>query len=197
MRLVQGDNVVEALAPNRSDQPCGKTVLPRRRWYDRPVPNAHGVQSARNDGAIDAIPIADEVAWRLIPWECLRYLAHDPFGCWICCDEAASFRIDALIWQRSRRAHRFDTRVQASEPFPLDQYPQLGALALVNENYKPSVSAVKRPLAMFLSFDGTSHLILRRTELMISVATTKLMNFTSNKRRTSRASAKGMNCQTA
>jgi hypothetical protein len=27
MCLAQGDNVVEALAPNRSDQPFGKTVI--------------------------------------------------------------------------------------------------------------------------------------------------------------------------
>lgn len=108
---------------------------------------------------------------------------------------AASFRIDALIRQRSRRAHRFDTREQASEPSPSIRFRS--ALALVNENYKPSVSAVKRPLAMLLSFNGTSHFILRRTELMISLARTKLRNFTSNKRRTNRASAKGMNCQTA
>ena len=41
------------------------TVLPRRRWCDGFVSNAHGVQSACNDSAIDAIPIADEVTWRV------------------------------------------------------------------------------------------------------------------------------------
>src|SRR6266567_6272083 len=86
MRLARDDNVVEALAPNRSDQPFGKTVLPRRRWCNGLVPNAHSVQSACNDGAIDAIPIANEVARRFNPRECLRYLARDPFGCRICCD---------------------------------------------------------------------------------------------------------------
>ena len=67
MRLARDDDVVEALAPNRSDQPFGKTVLPRRRWCDGLVPNAHSVQSACNDGAIDAILIADEVARRFNP----------------------------------------------------------------------------------------------------------------------------------
>jgi hypothetical protein len=52
-------------SPDRSDQPFGKTVLPRRRRCSGLVPNAHSVQSARNDGAIDAIPIADEVARRV------------------------------------------------------------------------------------------------------------------------------------
>ena len=71
MRLAQDDDMVDALAPDRSDQSFGKTVLPRRRWCDGFVPYAHGVQSACDDGAIDAIPIPDEVAWRLIPGECL------------------------------------------------------------------------------------------------------------------------------
>jgi hypothetical protein len=56
MRLARDDNVVEAFAPDRSDQPFGKTVLPRRRRCSGLVANAHSVQSARNDGAIDAIP---------------------------------------------------------------------------------------------------------------------------------------------
>jgi len=59
MRLAQDDDMVDALAPDRSDQSFGKTVLPRRRWCDGFVPYAHGVQSACDDGAIDAIPIAD------------------------------------------------------------------------------------------------------------------------------------------
>jgi len=70
MRLARDDNVVEAFAPNRSDQPFGKTVLPRRRWCNGLIANAHSVQSAWNDGAIDAIPMADEVARRLNPREC-------------------------------------------------------------------------------------------------------------------------------
>ena len=43
-------------------------------------------QSAWNEGAIDLIPIADEVARRLIPGECLGYLACDPFSRRVCCD---------------------------------------------------------------------------------------------------------------
>ena len=86
MSLTQDDEMIEALAPDRSDQPFGKTVLPRRRWCDGFVPNAHGVQSACDDGAIDAIPIADEVKRSLIPRECFRYLMRDPFCCRICCD---------------------------------------------------------------------------------------------------------------
>jgi hypothetical protein len=71
MCLAQDDDVVHTLAADRTDQPLGKPILPRRGWCCRLVPDAHGAQPLRDDGAIDAIPITDEVAGSLIPWECL------------------------------------------------------------------------------------------------------------------------------
>ena len=76
MSLTQDDEMIEALAPDRSDQPFGKTVLPRRRRCDGLVAYAHGENSMPGDIAIDAIAIPDQVARRLIPRECLRYLAR-------------------------------------------------------------------------------------------------------------------------
>src|ERR1039457_5432688 len=67
MRLTQDDKMVHALAPDRSDQPFGKAILPRRGRRGRLVPDAHGAQSLCDDGAGNPIPIADEVARRLIP----------------------------------------------------------------------------------------------------------------------------------
>jgi len=61
MRLAQDDEMVHTLAPDRSDQPFGKAILPRRGWCGRPVPDAHGAQSACDDGAVNPIPIANEV----------------------------------------------------------------------------------------------------------------------------------------
>src|ERR1035437_8199059 len=78
--------MVQALAPDRSDQPFSKRILPRRGWCNRLVPDAHGAQSACDDSAIDAIPITDEVKRRLIPRECLGQLACNPFCRRICCD---------------------------------------------------------------------------------------------------------------
>ena len=86
MNLAQDNDVVQALAPDRSDQPFGKAVLPGRGWCGRLVPDAHGAQSARDDAAIDPVAIADQVARGLIPRECLRYLMCYPFGRRICCD---------------------------------------------------------------------------------------------------------------
>src|SRR6266852_4781649 len=86
MQLAQDNDVVHTLTPDRSDQPFGKTILPRRGWCGRLVPDAHGAQSARDDAAIDPVPIADEVVRSLVPRKRLRYLTCNPFGRRICCD---------------------------------------------------------------------------------------------------------------
>src|SRR5476651_1345927 len=86
MCLAEDNDVVQALAPDRSDQPFGKAVLPGRGCRGRLVPDAHGAQSACDDAAIDLIPIADEVARSLIPRKCFRYLTCNPFCRRICCD---------------------------------------------------------------------------------------------------------------
>jgi hypothetical protein len=77
VRLAQGD---------RSDQPLGEAVLPRRAWSDRFVADAHGSQSVPDGSAVDLIPIADQVARGLIPRECLRDLACDPVRGRMRCD---------------------------------------------------------------------------------------------------------------
>src|ERR1700690_4214091 len=86
MRLAQDNDLVHTLTPDRSDQPFGKAILPRRGWCNGLVPDAHGAQSARDDGTIDPVAIADQVARGLIPRKCLRYLTCNPFRCRICCD---------------------------------------------------------------------------------------------------------------
>ena len=72
MHLAQDNDVVHALTPDRSDQPFGEAILPRRGRCGRLVPDAHSAQSARDNFAIDPVPIADEVVRSLIPRKCLR-----------------------------------------------------------------------------------------------------------------------------
>src|ERR1700722_15344821 len=86
MRLAQDNDVVHTFTPDRSDQPFGKAILPGRRWYNGPIPDAHGAQSAHDDATIDPVAIADEVVRSLIPGKCFRYLSCNPFGRGICCD---------------------------------------------------------------------------------------------------------------
>src|SRR5450759_3614593 len=74
MCLAQNNSVVQALAADRSDQPFGKAILPRRGWCGRLVPNAHGAQSACDDGSVDPIAIPDHVARSPVPRKSLGYL---------------------------------------------------------------------------------------------------------------------------
>ena len=46
MRLTQDDKMIHTLAPERSDQPFGKAILPKRGQRDGLVPDAHGTHSA-------------------------------------------------------------------------------------------------------------------------------------------------------
>src|SRR5260370_6212202 len=81
MRLTKMDDMIEGLAADRPHQPFGKAILPRRGWCGRLVPDAHGAQSACDDGTIDAIPIADEVFWGIIPRKRLGHLTRNPIRC--------------------------------------------------------------------------------------------------------------------
>ena len=78
--------MVGALATDRSDQPFGEAVLPRRARRNGFVTDAHGPQSACNGGTVGSVPIADQVARSLIPRECFRDLACKPFRGWVCGD---------------------------------------------------------------------------------------------------------------
>src|SRR5271167_4085075 len=86
MHLAQDNDVGYTLTPDRSDQPFGKAILPRRGRCGGLVPDAHRAQSARDDAAIDPVAIADEVVRSLIPRKRLRYLTCNPFCRRICCD---------------------------------------------------------------------------------------------------------------
>src|SRR6202048_1133745 len=94
MRLAQDNHMIDALAPERSDQPFGKAILPRRGWCNGLVPDAHGTQSARDDNAVDSIPISDHIARSHVPGKSLGYLTCNPLrrrvGCDVNPDEASA-----------------------------------------------------------------------------------------------------------
>src|SRR5258705_12495657 len=78
MRLAEDNDVVQALAPDRSDQSLGNAILPRRGWCNWLVSDAHGAKSGWDNGAVDPIAIADEGTRSLIPRKCLYDLAGHP-----------------------------------------------------------------------------------------------------------------------
>src|SRR6516162_2653723 len=78
--------MVETFPSDRPDQSFRKTVLPRRAASDGFVTNAHSSHAACNHRAVDTIPITDQIAWSLVPRECLADLASNPLGSGICGD---------------------------------------------------------------------------------------------------------------
>jgi hypothetical protein len=59
MYLAQDNEIVQAFAPDRTNQSFGISVLPGRGWRRRPIAYPHCLDSAGDDGAIDPVPIAD------------------------------------------------------------------------------------------------------------------------------------------
>src|SRR5664279_6549740 len=78
MLLAQDNDVFQRLAPDRSDQPFGKAVLPRRGRCNWLVSDTHGTQSARDDSAVDSISISDHKARSAIPRKSLGNLTCNP-----------------------------------------------------------------------------------------------------------------------
>src|SRR5258708_7888934 len=122
----QGDfthdhNVVEALAPDRSDEPFNMAILPRRAWRGRVVPDPHGLQAATDDCPVRPVAIPKEIARSLIPGECLGDLARDPVRGWVRGDVDCS-RMDT----GSCRAHENPTRPAPAEALRIRRGPSCG-----------------------------------------------------------------------
>src|SRR5450759_924812 len=86
MFLAQDNDVVQTLAPDRSDQPLGKAVLPRRRRCNWLVSDTHGTQSARDDSAVDSISISEHIARGVSPMKSLCDLTCNPLRRRVGCD---------------------------------------------------------------------------------------------------------------
>jgi hypothetical protein len=81
--FVQDDDVIEAFASNRADDPFGIGVLPRRARSAQNLDDLHCLQSGPEYGAIGGIAIADQIAWRGVPWKRLPDLLRGPFRGWV------------------------------------------------------------------------------------------------------------------
>ena len=67
MPLAKYDDMVEAFSSDRADQPFTITVLPWRSRRGWTIPNAHCPETSDEDLTVDIIPIANEIAWPLLP----------------------------------------------------------------------------------------------------------------------------------
>src|SRR5258708_21070604 len=84
MSFAEHNNMVKTIPPDRTDNPLRISVLPWRPWRDRPIPYAHCAKPLDDNISIDAIPIANDISWRLLPTVSLGQLTGNPMGAWAC-----------------------------------------------------------------------------------------------------------------
>jgi hypothetical protein len=75
MALVQDDHVVQA---NTANEPLDVRILPRTPGGNEHFSNAQVLHPLPKGGAIDAIPVAHELAWRFVPRERVHHLLRGP-----------------------------------------------------------------------------------------------------------------------
>src|SRR5207245_5890302 len=80
MLFAEHNNMVKTIPSDRTDEPLRISVLPWRPWRDRPIPYTHCSKPLDDDIAIDAIPIANDISWRLLPAVGFGQLASNPMG---------------------------------------------------------------------------------------------------------------------
>ncbi len=80
MSLVQDDHVIQAFAANATDEPLDIGVLPRTSGGDEYFFNPHVPHPLPKRGAVDAVPIAQQIAWRLVPRKRVHDLLGGPLG---------------------------------------------------------------------------------------------------------------------
>lgn len=83
MPLTKYDNMIKAVPSDRADEPLTIAILPWRSRRGWSIPNAHRPKMPDEDIAVDSVPIANEIAWPLLPAISLRQLATYPFRAWM------------------------------------------------------------------------------------------------------------------
>jgi hypothetical protein len=78
--LAEHDYMIEAFAPDRSDEPLSMAVLPGWASGNRTVADSHRTNAARVCWSECPVAVADQVPWRFVPGESLSHLSGDPFG---------------------------------------------------------------------------------------------------------------------
>src|SRR6266478_4427019 len=84
MSFAEHNNMVKTIPSDRTDEPLRISILPWRPWRDRPIAYPHCSKPLDDDIAIDAIPIANDISWRLLPAVCLSQLPGNPRGARAC-----------------------------------------------------------------------------------------------------------------
>ena len=78
MRLVDGDHVIQQLAPTTADKPFGNPILPRATYHGPDGDQIHGASYHWNLGAVLGVMIEDEKLDGGLVRKCLSQLLRDP-----------------------------------------------------------------------------------------------------------------------
>ena len=80
MSLMQDDHMVQAFAANTPNEPLDVWILPRTPGGDDHFFDPHVLHPLPKGGTIDAVPVAQEIAGRFVPRECVHHLLRCPLG---------------------------------------------------------------------------------------------------------------------
>ena len=80
MPFAEDNHVIEAVPPDRTDQPLRVAILPRRPRRTRLVPDAHRLKAPDVGFAIRTVSITDEISRCLVPAAGFSQLTGNPFG---------------------------------------------------------------------------------------------------------------------
>ena len=83
MPLPEHDNMVQAVASDRTDRPFTISILPRRSRCGWPIPNAHRPKAADKDVTVDGIAVTNDILRRYFPTIGLGELVRNPFSRWV------------------------------------------------------------------------------------------------------------------
>jgi len=79
MAFAEDQDVIQTVAPERSDQALSIGVLPGRPWRDRTIANPHRADSTCEGVPVGAVIVAHQIGRCRIPRECLHDLLRHPF----------------------------------------------------------------------------------------------------------------------
>src|SRR5215472_1090190 len=83
VRLAEDDQMIEALATSRTDDPLDVSVLPGRTRGNWMIANAHRTNAPGVRGPERSVAVTEQMARRFVPWKGFGHLACDPLCLWI------------------------------------------------------------------------------------------------------------------
>jgi hypothetical protein len=80
VRVAEDENVIQTLAPDRTDQALGEGILPRAVRCREDFPDAHTLHSVLKLLAIHLVTVSQEIDWRGVVPERVHDLLGSPGG---------------------------------------------------------------------------------------------------------------------